>query len=58
MVVEVDGADHGERVDEDEERTLWLSRNGVRVLRFNTAEVLGQTAWVLEAIQDACVVPA
>ena len=43
LVVEVDGGQHDQpdvRVA-DTERTLWLERNGYRVLRFWNNEVLG-----------------
>ena len=34
LVIEVDGGQHAERVEEDARRTAYLEREGLRVLRF------------------------
>ena len=55
LVVEVDGGQHDQpdvRVA-DTERTLWLERNGYRVLRFWNNEVLGNLEGVWHEISRA-----
>ena len=54
VAVEVDGAHHADQMGYDDRRTAWLSEQGVRVLRFGTAEVIRQPQSVLDAIQTAC----
>jgi very-short-patch-repair endonuclease len=55
VVVEIDGGQHNEREmeEKDEARTLWLSKEGYRVLRFWNNEVLGNVDGVLEVIRTA-----
>lgn len=53
LVVEVDGGQHGDRHVADAARTLWLARQGFRVVRFWNHEVLTQTDAVLIAIREA-----
>jgi very-short-patch-repair endonuclease len=53
LVIEVDGGQHAERCNEDEERSCWLRQHGYRVLRFWNNEVLENTAGVLERIAAA-----
>jgi very-short-patch-repair endonuclease len=48
LVVELDGSQHGDEVDL--ERTRFLERQGLRVLRFWDNEVLVQREAVLEAL--------
>ena len=48
LVVEVDGSQHGDEADL--ERTRFLERQGLRVLRFWDNEVLGQRDAVLEVL--------
>jgi very-short-patch-repair endonuclease len=52
LVVEVDGGQHQEQKQAvyDAERTVWLERQGFRVLRFWDHEVLKQIEGVKEAI--------
>ena len=50
LCVEVDGPSHAERSEYDRRRTIWLRKEGIRVLRFNTEEVERRPAAVLEAI--------
>ena len=54
LVVEVDGGQHVEQADADEQRTRWLESQGYTVLRFWNNEVLGQTEHVAQAVFD-CV---
>ena len=48
LAVEVDGAAHdgASRAARDERRDIWLSRQGVRVLRLRAADVLSDAARV------------
>ena len=52
LVVEVDGSQHLEEdnANKDKNRDLYLARRGIRVLRFNSREVLKDTDAVVEAI--------
>ena len=50
LAIELDGAQHQDRKQEDEARTKVLSTQGVKVIRFWNNDVLQQTASVLEAI--------
>jgi very-short-patch-repair endonuclease len=51
LAVEVDGKGHqGER---DEQRTAWLAREGIRVLRFTDTEIEQRPAWVVATIAQA-----
>ena len=47
-ILEVDGGQHAERVEADEEQTAWLEGQGFRVLRFWNNEVLTQMEAVAE----------
>ena len=40
LVIELDGGQHAEQVNEDAERTRWLTSQGFRVLRFWNNEVI------------------
>jgi very-short-patch-repair endonuclease len=55
LVIEVDGADHltPEGLAADRERTRYIESQGLRVLRFNNAEVLTETDRVMEVVQAA-----
>jgi very-short-patch-repair endonuclease len=53
LIVEVDGGQHGERVDYDAARTRWLEQQGYRVLRFWNDEVLQGLDSVLDLIWQA-----
>ncbi|MGA7871593.1 MAG: DUF559 domain-containing protein [Candidatus Binatus sp.] len=50
LIIELDGAQHAERSQEDESRTLFLSSRGYRVLRFWNNQVLENVEEVLAAI--------
>ena len=54
-VVEIDGGQHNEceMKEKDEARTLWLRKEGYRVLRFWNNEVLGNLDGVSEVIKAA-----
>jgi very-short-patch-repair endonuclease len=57
MVIELDGGQHTEQVEYDEQRTRWLSSQGFRVLRFWNHEVFEDLDAVLEAIWTALEEP-
>ena len=52
LVVEVDGSQHltGDHVELDQKRDLYLSGMGLKVMRFNSREVLTNTDEVVEVI--------
>ena len=54
LIIEVDGGQHNEKgiKGKDEERTLWLKKQGYRVLRFWNNEVLSNMEGVLEKIRE------
>jgi very-short-patch-repair endonuclease len=52
LVVEVDGSQHMENVVADEKRTLFLSRRGYKVVRFDNIEVLTNLDGVFEVIGE------
>ncbi|MDH3475893.1 MAG: DUF559 domain-containing protein [Rhodospirillales bacterium] len=53
LVVELDGSQHADRVDQDAARTAWLEERGHRVLRFWNTEVYENLEGVLQAILEA-----
>jgi len=53
LIVELDGGQHADQVNEDAERTAWLESQGFRVLRFWNNDVLANTEGVLERILAA-----
>ena len=52
LVIEVDGSQHltGDHVESDQKRDLYLSSLGLKVMRFNSREVLVNTDEVVEVI--------
>ena len=52
LAVEVDGRghDHPDRLDHDRRRTLWLTAQGIRVVRLASESVRVELDWVLEFI--------
>ncbi len=52
LAIEIDGGTHGDatEMEVDRDRTLFLNDNGVRVLRFQNAEVSQNMNGVLEVI--------
>jgi len=55
LVIEVDGSQHLEttQAEHDQQRTVYLERQGLRVLRFTTIEVLLELEAVTETIYRA-----
>ena len=53
LVIEVDGSQHAQAKERDNQRTAWLESRGFRVLRFWDNDVLLQTNEVLETIRAA-----
>ena len=53
LAVELDGGQHQEQADYDNERTRWLKSRGFKVIRFWNDDVLKETDGVLEAISIA-----
>jgi len=53
LVIEVDGGQHSERLDEDTQRSQWLEAQGFRVLRFWNNDVLANTDVVTQTVFDA-----
>ena len=52
LIVELDGSQHGEadKLQYDEDRTMWLSSRGYHVVRFVNADVLRNPEIVADAI--------
>ena len=52
MVIEVDGAQHleGAHVQNDRRRDLYLASLGLKILRFNSSEVMKESDAVTEVI--------
>ncbi|MBI4332316.1 MAG: endonuclease domain-containing protein [Chloroflexi bacterium] len=51
LIVELDGGQHDEARQRDEERTAWLNKEGFRVLRFWNNDVFGNLEGVWEVIE-------
>lgn len=56
LVIEVDGSAHnmGDRPERDTRRDTWLREQGLRVIRFDAADVMSDTNSVILAILRAC----
>ena len=54
VIVEIDGDTHFERVDYDQNRTQWLTRQGLRVIRFTNQDIFDNPAEVLALIAEFC----
>jgi very-short-patch-repair endonuclease len=52
LIIEIDGGQHAEETDYDEERDGWLREQGFVVLRFWNNDVLNHIDGVLEVISD------
>ena len=50
LIIELDGSQHLDQIEYDQQRTLYLESLGYRVLRFWNNEVASQIDRVLEAI--------
>ncbi len=57
-MVELDGGVHSAQAEYDARRSAYLARHGLRVLRFDNDEVLGDLSGVCLRILDACGGPA
>ena len=55
LIIELDGGQHADQTDYDQQRDAWLRAQGYTVLRFWNNEVLQQTEAVLERIRDSVV---
>ncbi len=53
IVIELDGGQHANTTDYDEQRTQWLEAQGFRVMRFWNNDVMRQTDAVLRHIDAA-----
>jgi very-short-patch-repair endonuclease len=53
LVLEVDGGQHAERVEEDSARTHWLNARGYRVIRFWNSDVWENVDGVLDTLAAA-----
>ena len=54
LVIELDGACHASKLDDDRLRDSWLEEQGFRVIRVLDNEVLINTQGVLEVIDKDC----
>ncbi|MBV8635359.1 MAG: endonuclease domain-containing protein, partial [Burkholderiaceae bacterium] len=52
LILELDGGQHQEMIEEDKRRDEWLQAQGYTVLRFWDNDVLNQTEAVLEKIRS------
>ena len=53
LVVELDGGQHADSVERDQQRDRWLAANGFTVLRFWNDQVMKELPAVLELIHTA-----
>lgn len=53
LVVELDGGQHYQQIEWDARRTVFLNREGYRVIRFSDTDALKNTMAVLEQIRRA-----
>jgi very-short-patch-repair endonuclease len=51
LVIELDGSQHLDKKDYDQDRSAWLVQNGYRVLRFWNNDVFKETEGILEVIR-------
>ncbi len=54
VIVEIDGDTHLDRVEYDQNRTEWLERQRLRVIRFSNQDVYENPAEVLTLIAEFC----
>jgi very-short-patch-repair endonuclease len=54
LIIEIDGGQHADQVEYDNQRTHWLEKQGYRVLRFWNNEVLTNLNGVAEVILREC----
>ena len=53
--IELDGGQHGESVEYDQQRDGWLQSQGIQVLRFWNNQMLVETEIVMEVIYQAVI---
>ena len=53
LIIELDGGQHAENVEYDQQRDLWLTSKGYTVLRFWNNELMNEMESVLERIRLA-----
>jgi len=53
LIIELDGGQHANRINYDEQRSLFLEKRGFKVIRFWNNDVIENTEGVLEAIRLA-----
>lgn len=57
LVIELDGGQHAERMDADDQRSAELARHGYRVIRFWNNEILDNLDGVLETVRRELEAP-
>ncbi|MCR4959748.1 MAG: DUF559 domain-containing protein [Prevotella sp.] len=50
LCVELDGSSHEHKYDYDEERTAFLAKQGIRVVRYRNEQVYCNPQWIVEDI--------
>ena len=53
LIIELDGGQHNEQVLQDQERTLFLEKQGFRVLRFWNNQIFNEFESVLEKLHQS-----
>ncbi len=53
LIVELDGGQHADQIEQDAERTAWLQSEGYRVIRFWNNEVMANIEGVLLTLTPA-----
>ena len=51
MIIELAGGQHANRIDYDDQRSLYLGKRGFKVIRFWNNDVIENIEGVLEAIR-------
>ena len=51
LIIELDGSQHSEQIDQDAERTSFLNQRGFKVVRFWNNEVVDNLDGVLESLR-------
>lgn len=50
LIIELDGGQHADRIDYDDQHSLFLEQRGFKVIRFGNNDVIENNEGVLEAI--------
>ena len=53
LIIELDGGQHANHIEYDEQRSLFLEQRGFKVIRFWNNDVMDNTEGVLETIRSA-----